>query len=726
MKSDKGVCLRNVLPRVLALSVTALTALSGFAAPVHAGDLSAPALMPVPKSVHLSDGAIPLQDGLTVVWDTEPSALLKRAASRFVDRLDRLAGRIQPVPVSSTWPGGTPATLHVRFSPDADFLSVKAKEGYTLSVDAGQVSLVADGPEGVLRGMSTILQLVQNGRNGAQLDFAQITDSPRFPWRGIMIDTSRHFMTIETLRRQLDAMELLKLNVLHLHLSDGTGFRVESHVLPELTAKGSHGQYYTQAQMRDLVAYARDRGIRIVPEFDVPGHALALLLARPELAAQSPVNPVAKNLNTAAFDPTLPETLHVIRELYGEMGKLFPDHYFHSGGDEVNPKEWVTNLKIVAYMKAHHFDTPQALQAAFTAQVEKILSTQGKVMVGWDEVSEAPIPKTVVVEPWRSSKFTASATAAGHPVIVSVGYYLDLLQPAAQHYLVDPYDPAAVGVNRADAKRMISKGMDPVLVNAFLIDPPPPPLNDAQKQLVLGGEAPLWSEVVTDEMLDGRFWPRAAAIAERFWSAADVRDVPDMYRRLNVVGSELEQTGLKARSNAARMAERLSPADPSPVETLAEATVPLRNYAMNRYVEHHDKTLDAIGEIVSPDPAAAIRFNELAARYAQGDHALAGQLRAMLQGWVNNDAAFSQVAVAAGLAPAVPVAHDVAVLAQMGLDALAHPHRKMPEASLAVLKNWTTVLSDSDNLVKAASGKLESPAGLMIAIVPGIHALCGE
>ncbi|GLQ66624.1 beta-N-acetylhexosaminidase [Gluconobacter kondonii] len=731
MRSNRPARLRKMVLRINAVRLLALsvTALSSLAIPASAAEsskavLSAPALMPVPKMVHLPEGALPLQNGLTIAWESDPSPLLKRAAVRFRSRLDMLSGRIQPVMPSATWPGGVPLTMHVRFRPDPDFLTVTAKEGYTLAVDASGITLEADGPEGVLRGMSTLLQLVQNGQNGAQLNFAQITDSPRFPWRGIMIDTSRHFMTIETLCRQIDAMELLKLNVLHLHLSDGTGFRVESRVLPELTAKGSHRQYYTQAQMRDLVDYARDRGIRIVPEFDVPGHALAYLLARPELAAQSPVNPVAKNLNTAAFDPTLPETLHLIRQLYAEMGRLFPDRYFHSGGDEVNPKEWMTNPKIVAYMKAHHFDTPQALQASFTAQVEKILSSQGKIMVGWDEVSEAPIPKTVVVEPWRSSKFIASATAEGHPVVVSVGYYLDLLQPASQHYLVDPYDPAVVGVNRAEAKIMIEKGMDPVLVNAFLIDPPPAPLNDVQKQLVLGGEAPLWAEVVTDEMLDARFWPRSAAIAERFWSDAAVRDVPDMYRRLGVVASELELTGLKARSQADRMAERLSPADASPVEILAEATMPLRNYAMNRYVEHHGGTLDGMGEIASPDPLTAIRFNELAERYAKGDHAEAAQLKAQLQRWIDNDQAFAGIAVSRGLTSALPVAHDVAILARMGLAALDKPKHKASAESMTVLTNWIGTLANADNLVKAASGSVQTPAGLLIAIVPGIQALC--
>ncbi|MFT8515877.1 MAG: family 20 glycosylhydrolase, partial [Acetobacter persici] len=489
---------------------------------------AAPALMPVPASVSLPAGALPLSGGVTLQWDQQPSPLLTRAGERFTKRINMLAGRVLPEKVDAAQAGQvTSVPVHIQVGEDRDALTVHAKENYSLQVNASGVTLTTDGPDGVLHGLATLAQLVTRGENGPQLAFATITDSPRFPWRGIMIDTSRHFMAVETLQRQLDAMELLKMNVLHLHLSDGTGFRVESKRMPELTEKGSHGQYYTQRELKDLVAYAADRGIRIVPEFDVPGHALALLLAHPELAAQSPVNPEPKNKNNAALDPTIPETLRFVRKLYAEMGKLFPDAYFHAGGDEVDPREWMKNPKIVAYMKDNGFATPQALQAHFTAEVQKILADQGKVMVGWDEVSEAPIPKEVVVDVWRSSKFLASASADHHPVIVSAGYYLDLLQPASQHYLVDPYDPAANGITRAQADKLLAKGGRPDLVNAFVKEPAPAPLTDEQKQYILGGEAPLWSELVTDEMLDARYWPRAAAIAERFWSPASVRDVND-------------------------------------------------------------------------------------------------------------------------------------------------------------------------------------------------------
>lgn len=679
-----------------------------------------PALMPAPSSAQFPAGALPASGGFSVTWDSAPTPMLDRAAARFNARTAILAGGARAGASSAAIP------VRVHVGEDPNVLTVQAKEGYALSVGANGVMLNADGPTGVLRGFATLAQLIRVGASGPELAFATISDAPRFPWRGMMIDTSRHFMSVETVKRQIDAMELVKLNVLHFHLSDGTGFRVESKVLPSLTSKGSHGEYYTQAQLRDLVAYAADRGVRVVPEFDVPGHALAILLARPDLAAQHPVDPNPKNKNNAALDPTIPGTLELIKKLYAEMGAIFPDQYFHAGGDEVSPKQWTTNPKIVAYMHAHGFATPQALQAAFTADVEKILASQGKIMVGWDEVSEAPIPKNVVVEAWRSSKFISSATAEGHPVIVAVGYYLDLLQSAGQHYLVDPYDPSSVGVTREQANKMLAKGGDPVLINAFLNDPAPPPLNDAQKKLVLGGETPLWAELVTDETLDARFWPRSAAIAERFWSAASVRDVDDMYRRLAMVDTELTALGLQSEVDTRRMMARLAPEDPDAVQTLVSAIVPIRNYRLNRYSGAHGDHLDEIAEIASPDPIASIRFNALAARYAAGDHSVAPELRAQLQAWKDNDAAYTKVATSRGLVEAVPVSHDVASLATLGLNALDGNAGVSDAAARAVLDNNLAQLALSTDIT-AAFGAANTPvAGVMIAFAPGVKALLGK
>jgi hexosaminidase len=679
------------------------------------------ALMPLPASVQASGQSLSLADGLAVRWDGAPTPLLRRAAERLKTRLDRLAGRVLP-PLDG--PSAGAAVLHVRVGADPSYLALGEKEHYRLAVRPDGITLDADGPAGVLDGFVTLAQLVAQGRQGPVLMQVDIDDQPRFPWRGIMIDVSRHFMRIETLRRQIDAMEQLKLNVLHLHLSDAQGFRVESRLYPRLQRLGAHGQFYTQADIRALVAYAADRGVRIVPEFDTPGHALAILLAYPRLAAE-PVDPAMADPDDAALDPTHDATLRFVGRLYGEMGRLFPDRYFHAGGDEVQAEQWTRNPGITAYMKAHGFADTAALQAAFTARVQSVLAHQGKIMVGWDEISAAPIPRDVVVEAWRSSKFIATATRAGHPVVVSAGYYLDLLNPAGQHYRVDPLDVQATGLTRAQAD--IKRATMGALVDGFTLDPTLPPLDAAQQTLVLGGEAPLWSELVTDETLDARLWPRAAAIAERFWSPPQTRDVGDMYRRLAMVANHLEITGLQAQANRTRMQARLAPTDPGAVACLTSATMPVRNYALNSFARRSGQVrFDELAEIATPDPARAMRFNALAARFAAGDHDGADELRADLTAWAVCGARFAGVAQGVGvLAQGVPVAQDLSVLARIGLAALSGPlgDAQRREATARIAADQAVVESFT-GLVRT-HGVKPPAAGLLPAILPGVRSLAG-
>lgn len=717
--------------RVALLAAAALTGASARAAPL----LTPPSLMPIPKSVAYTGATRPI-GGMTIRWDGRaPTPLLKRAAARFLQRLAALAG-----------PGGgtSPVALHIRYGVDPDYLTLHEKERYTLAVAPGGVELRADGPAGVLRGLATLLQLVRRTPEGPVLTDASIDDAPRFLWRGLMIDVARHFLSVETMKRQLDAMELVKLNVLHWHLSDGTGFRVESLRYPKLQQIGGHDQYYTQAQVREIIAYAADRGIRIVPEFDIPGHTLAILQAYPGLAAQQPVPltpawlktcqtdfsksssttscPKHLNLNNAALDPTNPDVLRFAEGLYAEMGHLFPDRYFHSGGDEVSPDQWTGNPAIAAYMKAHGYADAPAIQAAFTARVEQVLARQGKIMMGWDEVSEAPIPKDVVVEVWRSSKWTGLATAGGHPVVVSAGYYLDLLRPSRTHYAVDPFDLQSDGFSPAEGAAARAKMG--AMVDAFTLDPAQSPLTDAQKSLVLGGEAPLWSEVVTDEMEDARLWPRSAAIAERFWSPETVRDVDDMERRLPDVLAELEATGLLATQHDSEMIDRLTPGNVTPLRVLTAATRPVMNYALNRLVTRNgDAMLTGPAAIAAPDSLLAIRFNRLAARYAAGDRGVAADLRALLTPWAANDAAYRAVATTPLLKEALPVSHLLSALARTGLAALqpgGHDAAWRSEAERQIAAAQSAY--DSCSRRMSTTGTLP-PSGLLIGFLPGVRAL---
>ena len=653
----------------------------------------APALMPMPSSYVAGSSPVALTGRVEVTWQGKRSALLDRVVGRFEKRLDALSGRTYAPEYGPLTP------LRVRIdcmADDAGMLSVDMREHYRLRVNADGVRLTADGPAGVMRGLATLLQLVDHTADGPVLDAAVIDDRPRFAWRGVLIDVSRHFMTPATLERQIDAMELAKLNVLHLHLSDGQSFRVESHRYPRLQTIAARGEYYTQSQIRALVAYAAERAIRVVPEFDTPGHSFALLTAYPRYAAQTPDAMDQRQVYVDAFDPTLPETYDFVRHLYHEMSRLFPDAYFHAGGDEVRGWQWTQNPRIAAYMKAHGYADPKALQAAFTACIARLLEHDGKVMMGWDEVSEAPVPQRVMVEAWRGQKYAASAASAGHPVVVSAGYYLDLLQPAAEHYRVDPTDT----------------------------------LSDTQKKQVVGAEAALWTETVTDEMLDARLWPRLAAISERFWSPQDIRDPDSMSARLPAIEAELQVLGNQAQSNTYRMAARLAPADPQSLLTLLSVTGPVRNYARNHQAWQYlhkvpitEQHFDTPADIAAPDSFAAQAFDRDVRAYLSGQSTLKPDLRARLVAWRDNDAAIVRLAARYPvLRPLLPVSAELAALARAGLAALdggGHGWREDARHAIATARQQI----EASATTKAAHSMAQPPADLVQEIVPGIEAL---
>lgn len=731
------VSFRKAGRQVSVIAVCTLMLSSIWVGQAGAAPLS-PVFMPQPAQVRLTGKVTPLTSFPEVIWAQAPSPLLEKALARFNARL----GLIGLGPAS---PESQRVGLKISVGKDPGYLTLAAREAYTLDVSSNEIVLKADGPTGVLRGLATLLQMIDTRGTIPVLVQGKITDAPRFNWRGLMIDVSRHFLSVDTIERQLDAMELTKLNVLHWHLSDGTGFRVESQKLPRLQQFGAHSQYYTQDQVREVVAYAGDRGIRIVPEFDVPGHTFAILSAYPESAAQPPGS-VVKNwerdcktatgeaevttqckrhpdLNKPAMDPTAPDALRFVRTLFGEMTSLFPDRYVHTGGDEVMSDQWTTNPRIVAYMQTHGFRDTAALQAAFTAEVEKILSSQNKTMMGWDEVGEAPIPKSVVVEAWRGSKWIGSSTRLGHPVVVSAGYYLDLLNPSSTHYAVDPFDTRAVGL----APQPEAKSVGP-FVQAFTLDPNAPPLSEAQKKLVLGGEAPLWTELVSDEMVDARLWPRSAAIAERFWSPGAVTDSASLNERLPVVQNMLETFGLKASENQARMIARLTPDNITPLTQFVALTVPVRNYGLNRLADHSgDEILLTPSAIASPDSFEAAEFNAVAARYAAGDQSLKAFLQEKLVRYRTNDLAFQALKGPASIDEVKSLSRQIAELSALGLEALQSGPRgkKWRDRAQALLAEQDKAYAASVDF--RASRRLKQPrGGLLIAIVPGIKALVSQ
>jgi hexosaminidase len=491
-----------------------------------------------------------------------------------------------------------------------------------------------------------------------------IKDQPRFAWRGLLIDVTRHFIPVEVLKRNLDGMEAVKMNVLHLHLTDHEGFRVESKSFPKLHEVGSAGAYYTQAELRDLIAYARDRGIRILPEFEMPGHSRAWFVAYPELASlPGPYSFQPGSGPDPVMDPTRDKTYKVLDKFLGEMAKLFPDAYVHIGGDEVSGEGWDKNPKIQEFIRSHGMKNNQDLQAYFNQRLQKIVNKHHKIMIGWDEVLHPDLPKSVVVQSWRGQQSLAAAAKQGYSGLLSFGYYLDLMWPAARHYAVDPMADAAAT------------------------------LNPEEKNRILGGEACMWGEWTTPENIDSRIWPRTAAIAERLWSPQDVRDVDSMYGRLSELSWRLEWLGLTHRSGKIHMLHRMAGVDDiSALRTLADVVEPVKDYTrMGNLKGPWDNTapLNRLVDAASPESDLARRFSDLVQGYVQSgfkDHDARSQMRALLTAWQANDAKLrSYLEHSFLLGELAPLSQNLSTVASAGLDALGYIDKGEPSP-----ESWRT------------------------------------
>jgi len=488
-----------------------------------ASDSSNLPLMPMPARVTQSEGSLTIDGSFSVQTTGCSGPQLSATLARFIAQISRQTG----IPIR----GGAHPTLSIECrNTGPDYPSLGDNESYQLHVASDVARLSAPSLAGVRHGLETFLQLIAPGSESFTVRALDIDDHPRFPWRGLMLDVSRHWMPAPVIRRNLDAMAAVKFNVFHWHLSDDQGFRVESKVFPKLHELGSDGRYYTQEEVRAIVDYARDRGIRVIPEFDVPGHASSWLTGYPQLA--SAPGPFHIERNWGIFEPTLDvsreETYQFLDALLGEMAALFPDPYFHIGGDEVLDREWRENPGIQAFERSHNLEDSLALHAYFNHRVQQILTKHGKIMIGWDEVLSPGLATDVVIQSWRGQKSLRDAALKGYHGLLSFGYYLDHMNPASFHYAVDPLG--------AEAKE----------------------LNAQQAALILGGEACMWTEYVTEETLESRLWPRAAAIAERLWSRADLTDPASMYQRLEIVSRWLNWFDIQHRSGYARSLDRLA------------------------------------------------------------------------------------------------------------------------------------------------------------------------
>ena len=599
--------------------------------------------MPMPQHVVLGQGQLKIDGSFTVVLEGYKDARVESARKRFLNTLSRQTGIPFHDEVTS---GQAVLTIKTAGADDAT-LKLGENESYHLEVTPTHAFLTAPNPLGTMHGLQTFLQLVTITPQGFSAPAVTIDDEPRFPWRGLMIDAGRHFQPMDVIKRNLDGMEAVKLNVFHWHLSEDQGFRAESRKYPLLTAKGSNGLYYTQAEMREVVDYARDRGIRVVPEFDMPCHTTAWFVGYPDLASGKGPYKIETHWGVfdPAMDPTRESTFGFIDRFIGEMTTIFPDAYFHVGGDECDGKEWDANPRIKAFMRTHGMKDNAALQSYFTARVQKLVAAHHRIMEGWDEVLEPNTPKDVVIQSWRGTKSLAAAARQGNRGLLSTGYYIDLNQSAAEHYLADPL--AGDGAN----------------------------LTAEEKKRVLGGEATMWSEFTSPEIIDSRIWPRTAAIAERLWSAQDLRDVNWMYARMSVVSDKLEFYGLKHQSFTRPMLQRMSgQADAKYLAVLAGVVQPPLGYqraGLKKYDWH--SPLNHLVDAIPPESETARAFQNLVSAIVAGKASPEQfkQARMWLTLWRDNDARLEPSLENSEItAELTPVSQTLARVSAIGLRAL--------------------------------------------------------
>jgi hexosaminidase len=427
-----------------------------------------------------------------------------------------------------------------------DMIDSLGQEGYKLTVTKGGIDIVAGKSGGLFYGIQTLLQIIPDGNDEcaeceedeAEIQCVDIEDFPRFKWRGLLLDVSRHFFTVEEVKKMIDEMAVYKYNVLQLHLTDDQGWRLEIKSMPELTRKGAwrvprtglwwdrevpkegeaatYGGFYTQDQMKELIEYARLRNIDILPEIEAPGHSLAAIAAYPYLSSTGKkysVNPGSKfyTIDDNSICAGKETSYEYMDKVLTEVAELFPFEYIHIGGDECYKGFWKKCPDCQKKMKENGLKDENELQSYFIKRLEKILEAKGKKLIGWDEILEGGLAPNAAVMSWRGMQGGITAAKAQHHVVMSpVEYaYLDFYQgdPA-----IEPPTYAMLRLKKVYDFEPVPEGVD--------------------ASYILGGQGNLWTESVpTFRHAEYMLWPRAFALAEVLWSPKDSRDWNDFVRR---------------------------------------------------------------------------------------------------------------------------------------------------------------------------------------------------
>jgi len=438
------------------------------------------------------------------------------------------------------------------------------KEGYRLSVDKSEVDIEAATSAGLFYGVQTLRQLLPpttyaktpNPGSGYQIPAVTIADHPRFSWRGMMLDVSRHFYTKEEIKKMLDTMAEHKLNVFHWHLTDEPGWRIEIKRYPNLTKLGSlqnydtfskpidgqnHGGFYTQNEIREVVSYAKKLHITVVPEIEMPGHSVAAIAAYPDLGVwskerkSSPWAVESSNLNAEE------STIKFYENVLDEVMKLFPSSWIHVGGDEVDKGPWKGNARIQELIKQRGLKNEDELQSWFIRQIDGYLTAHGRRLIGWDEILEGGLAQGATVMSWRGIEGGIAAAKAGHDAVMS----------PTSHMYFDYYQSRASGEPRAIG------GFVP-LEKVYSYEPVPNSLNEKEAKHILGVQANIWCEYIAKPShMEYMAWPRGCALAELAWSPKESRNwglfIPRLQFDLNRLSAEdMNYRKLDADGNGGR------------------------------------------------------------------------------------------------------------------------------------------------------------------------------
>lgn len=440
--------------------------------------------------------------------------------------------------------------LNVAQSVSKNFISMNvdaatglADEAYTLNVTSESVKIVASTNRGLFYGMQTLLQLlpaeIESPTKVSEINWnipaVTIEDEPRFKWRGMHLDVCRHFYSVEFIKKQLDVLAMYKINKFHLHLTEDQGWRIEIKKYPKLTELGSkrvdegkeHGGFYTQEQIKEIVVYAAERHIDVVPEIELPGHALAALTAYPEYSCTG--GPF-KVRNVWGVEPDIycagkEETFEFIEDIIDEVVALFPCEYFHIGGDEAPKSKWEECELCQARIKAEGLHDEHELQSYFIQRVEKMLLARNKKMIGWDEILEGGLAKSAAVMSWRGEKGGFIAASQGHDVVMTPGNWVYL-----DHYQGSPkVEPVAIGGYTT-------------LEESYGYNPIPEALDKDKVKHILGTQGNVWSEYLyTPELVEYRVYPRIIALAEVNWTQPKNKDFNGFVKRMNNQFVRLDQ-----------------------------------------------------------------------------------------------------------------------------------------------------------------------------------------